>query len=142
MHRRTIAPGLPSTLIELPGMGKRVLRLCSTPLTAGRRFWFRLRATLFTRRILSRIPPPKFRRIFNGRPPEFMFQFTKYIPNGRGIECLPVSKRASSFWGAGKRNSALLAQGCLPRASSAARRRLGEFSGQSGSVYFQFLLIT
>lgn len=49
VHRRTIAPGLPSTLIELLETGKGVPRLMLPPLCAGERFWFRFTWNAFLR---------------------------------------------------------------------------------------------
>ena len=90
VHRRTIAPGLPSTLIELPA--ERVLsRLSSLSLPRD------VSGSVYGQRFLPVKNPflhsfwHKFRRILKGATGEFMFQFTKYIQNGSGIECLPVS---------------------------------------------------
>lgn len=65
MDRRTIAPGLPSTLIELP-WGNRETGgppfLLHPSDERGGRFWL----TLFTRPILCRIPSTEISRDFEG----------------------------------------------------------------------------
>ena len=65
MDRRTIAPGLPSTLIELP-WGNRETGgppfLLHPSDERGGRFWL----TLFTRPILCRIPSTEIPRDFEG----------------------------------------------------------------------------